>query len=418
MLSVDEALENILSHFHPLQPEPVPIALALGRVLAQDIQAGLDLPPFDNSGMDGFAVRVEDVAFASRDHPVTLPVVADIPAGSAPTIHLQTGQAARILTGAPVPIGADAVVPVEDTDHYLPPQPDENVRTDIHVPREVAIYRAALPGEYIRRLGEDIRAGETVLKAGRLLRAADIGVAVALGYAEVMVFRRPVIAIISTGDELIEVDEPLEPGKIRDTNGYTITALAQKLGARAIRLGIARDRLDDVAAHFQRAVDIQADLIISTAGVSVGAYDVVKQAVEVNGALNFWKVNMRPGKPLVFGNIRNIPFFGLPGNPVSAMVTFDVFVRPALLRLCGRSSDTPLVYAELNEPMQGDGRRTYARVTLKRDGERLIASSTGNQGSNVLTSLVHADGLLIMPEGMTHAPAGTRLPVRVFAEDV
>jgi molybdopterin molybdotransferase len=255
-----------------------------------------------------------------------------------------------------------------------------------------------------------------VLHSGRVLRATDLGVLAGLGILKVKVIRRPVVAILSTGDELLGADQPLAPGKIRDANGYAIAALAMSLGARVLRLGIARDTADDVRARFQRAVDVHADLIISTAGVSVGAYDVVKTVVESLGALDFWQVNMRPGKPLAFGNIDSIPFVGLPGNPVSAVVTFDVFVRPAIEKMAGRPWEAALSEAEVGEPLRSDGRRTYTRVTLRRVEGRLIAYSTGNQSSGVLTSLVYADGLLIIPEGMTDIPAGTRLPVRLFSE--
>lgn len=418
MLSVDEALDKILAHFTPLLPERIPAGQALGRVLAQDVIAGHDLPPFANSSMDGYAVRAADVAAAGADHPVRLAVVADIPAGRWSETPIGPGQAARIMTGAAMPPGTDAVVPVEQTDD----PPGKFSGTSRPAPAEIGIMAAVETGGYVRPAGEDVRAGQTVLRAGRKLRAADLGVLAGLGQPTVEVVRRPVIAILSTGDEVLEIDQPLTPGKIHDANGYTLTALAEGLGAQAVRLGIAPDVLDTVIGHLQRAATLGADLILSSAGVSVGEYDVVKAAIQSLGALDFWKINMRPGKPLAFGQVQGIPFVGLPGNPVSAMVTFDVFVRPAILKMAGLPTEAPTQVAELAEPLSHfgplDGRRTYARVTLERVGNRMLARSTGSQSSGVLSSLVQADGLLIIPEGMTAADAGTSLPVRVFSESL
>jgi molybdopterin molybdotransferase len=414
MYSVDQALERILAAFERLPAERVMLDDALGRTLAADVRASEDLPPFANSSMDGYAVRAGDVAQAGRNHGVRLGVVSDIPAGTYSDRPIGRGEAARIMTGAPMPPGADAVVPVEQTD-----SPPERFQPGQAAPKAVQVYAAAAPGAYVRSAGEDVRAGQVVLRAGRHLRAADLGVLAGLGLGQVDVVRRPRVAIISTGDELLEVGESLTPGKIRDSNGYTITALARDLGAEAVRLGIARDSVADVLAHLEQALAFSANLIISTAGVSVGAFDVVKVAVEQLGALDFWKVNMRPGKPLVFGQVRGVPFAGLPGNPVSAMVTFDVFLRPAIRKMLGLTASVPTVEAELVEVMHSDGRRTYVRVTLARDGDRLLARSTGNQSSGVLTSLVQADGLLIIPEGTAgDIPAGTRLPVRLYGEDL
>jgi molybdopterin molybdotransferase len=415
MLAVDEALERVLAAFSRLPAETISLAEGLGRVLAQDVRAALDLPPFANSSMDGYAVRAADVASARRDSPVGLAVIADIPAGLAPQVTIGQGQAARIMTGAPMPAGADAVIPVEQTDDA--PGGVRGVdRIAVPPPPRVGIYAPGAPGDYVRAAGEDVKAGQVVLHEGRVLRAADLGVLAGLGVARIQAIRLPVVAVLSTGDELLEVEEPLTPGKIRDTNSYTITALVQGLGARALRLGIARDTVADVETHLRQAVDARADLIISTAGVSVGSYDVVKSVVESLGALGFWKVNMRPGKPLAFGNVQGIPFLGLPGNPVSAMVSFDVFARPAILKMAGKSWQAPLAEAELASTLHSDGRQSYIRVTLERAGSRLIARSTGSQSSGVLTSLVNADGLLIVPAGMSEIRAGTRLPVRLFTE--
>lgn len=416
MLTVDEALERVLAAFSRLASETISIEDGLGRVLAQDVRAELDLPPFANSSMDGYAVRAADVANARPDAPVSLAVVADIPAGTAPQVTITAGHAARIMTGAPMPSGADAVVPLEQTD-----EAPDGVRREDRIatapPDRIHIYTPSAAGDYVRPIGEDVKAGQIVLREGRVLRAPDLGVLAGLGVPRIQVIRLPNVAILSTGDELLDVEQPLKPGKIHDTNGFTITALVQGLGAKAIRLGVARDTVQDVQAHLQQAIEARADLILSTAGVSVGAFDVVKTVVESQGALGFWKVKMRPGKPLAFGNVQGVPFLGLPGNPVSAMVSFDVFARPAILKMAGRSLQTATTEAEVANPMRSDGRQTYVRVRLERMNARLVAHSTGNQSSGVLTSLVNADGLLIVPEGMTEVAAGTRLPVRLFTED-
>jgi molybdopterin molybdotransferase len=412
MLSVDQALTNVLDAFQRLPAELIPIADGLGRVLAQNVVSAQALPPFPNSSMDGYAVRAADVAHASNTTPIQLAIVGDIPAGVVPSLTVGAGQAARIMTGAMMPDGADTVVPIEQTDHASFRSGDAPAAPLI----TVNILKGSRAGDYVRPVGEDIAAGAVVLRSGRVLRAADLGVLAGLGITQIEVIRRPLVAVLSTGDELLTADQPLEAGKIRDMNGYTITALAQGLGARAVFLGIARDTDADVRAKLQQAVDMHADVIISTAGVSVGAFDVVKSVIESMGSLGFWKVNMRPGKPLAFGAVQSIPFLGLPGNPVSAMVSFEVFARPAILKLAGKAYQADMSEAELAEPMQSDGRRTYMRVTLERNSGSLIAHSTGTQSSGALSSLVAADGLMIIPEGVTDIPAGTRLAVRVFAD--
>jgi molybdopterin molybdotransferase len=405
MLSVAEARARILEHFHPLPTETIPLALAAGRVLAEDVIAAQPVPPFANSSMDGYAVRLRDVAAASREQPVRLAVSGDIPAGAPIPPPLAQGTAARIMTGAPVPEGAEAVVPVEDTD-------DRRDHSGAPPPAAIRVFKNASAGANIRPIGQDVRAGQVVMSAGTVLRPAEVGVLAALGRAHVRAHRRPVVAILSTGDELCEVEAEPRPGQIRDTNSYTLSAAVEQYGGRALRLGIARDRAEDVRAKLLGAAERGADLILSSAGVSVGAYDVVKEVVEAEGALDFWRVRMRPGKPVAFGNLRGIPFFGLPGNPVSALVSFEVFVRPALLKMAGhRQLEKPALRAALLEPMRSDGRESYLRVVVERRGEGYAARSTGDQGSAVLTSLVKANGLLIVPEGVTEVKAGEVLPV-------
>lgn len=412
MYSVDEALARILEIFSPLPAERIRLEDAYGRILAESIEAAHDLPPFPNSALDGYAVRAAEVAAANPESPVRLPVSGDIPAGSLPHMPLPIQTAMRIMTGAPLPEGADAIVPVEQTD-------DSPSRFEVNstLPESVLIRAAVRVGNGVRQAGEDVRLGQVVLRAGRRLRAADLGVLAGLGMAQVPVVRRPVVAVLSTGDELLPPHMPLMAGKIHDMNGVALCALVQAIGGVARFMGIATDSVEAVYSRLEAAAD--ADMIISTAGVSVGTLDVVKEAVTRRGTLSLWRVNLRPGKPLAFGDFGGVPFFGLPGNPVSALVTFDIFVRPVLLKLLGvPPSATPLQTAEVGEVMHSDGRRTYARVKLTRQAERLIAFSTGTQSSGAISSLVNADGLLIIPEGMTEVPIGTRLPVRLFDQDM
>ena len=400
LLSVDQARERILSHFQPVTTETLPLTGCSNRVLARDISAPNDLPPFDNSSMDGFAVRAGDVAQATTDSPRSLRVVADIPAGSQPTISLAAGEAARIMTGAPVPAGADAVIPVEDTGFN-----DRDAGTP--APDEVQIFRPAKPGWNIRPRGMDILSGEIVLQKGRLLKPQDLGLLAMLGFANVPVFRKPRVALFSSGDELLPPEAPLEEGKIRDSNSYTLAALLEAAGAQVIRLGVARDNYDSVKALLEKAADLQIDLILSSAGVSVGAFDFVKQVIESNGSMDFWRVNMRPGKPVAFGDYKNIPIIGLPGNPVSAFVGFEVFVRPTLGQLSGLGGGSrQTVRVRCAEQIDSDGRESYLRAEVQEENGSLVAHLTGHQGSGNLHSLVQANALLIIPAGVKCVPAG------------
>jgi molybdopterin molybdotransferase len=403
LLNVDTALNEILNEVTTPIQAPLATEHALGRVLAEDITAAVDLPPFRNASMDGYAVRSADV----HTSPVSLRVVMDLPAGTAPTRALKAGEAARIMTGAPVPDEADAVIPVEQTDADW---------SDSHSPERVEIRTAATAGQNIRPVGENIQRGTRVLRRGTVLRPQDIGMLVSLGEAQVHVYRKPKVVVLGTGDELVGITDPLTPGKIRDSNSYTIAALVDENGGEAVRLPPAKDTLESVRALFQEALSHEPDTIVSTAGVSVGQYDVVRTVLDEFGEVGFWRVNVRPGKPLAFGSIQGVPFFGLPGNPVSAMVTFDIFVRPALCKLAGLPDNTVTETAVTGEEMTSDGRRTYVRVKLARQNKRLIATTTGTQSSGALMSMVLADGLLIIPEGETHIPAGTELPVRLLRQ--
>jgi len=400
LLSVDEARTRILTHFQPIGAETLPLAKCTRRVLASDIRANHDLPSFDNSSMDGFAVIAADLAKTAPASPCTLDVVADIPAGTHPEVTLLPGQAARIMTGAPLPAGADAVIPVEDTDFHqrAPGAP---------APRTVAIYQPVKPGDSVRLRGADVYAGQTVLPAGHRLRPQDLGLLAMLGVAQVYVYRKPRVALLSSGDELIPVDAPLRPGKIRDSNTYTLSALVEESGAEVLSLGIAADRREAVEALLESAASQEADLILSSAGVSVGAFDFIKSVVEARGKLGFWRVNMRPGKPLAFGEYRGIPFIGLPGNPVSAFVGFEVFARPALERLSGlEATARPRVRVRLAEPVESDGRESYLRAEVYEQGGVLSARLAGHQGSGNLLSIVQGNALLILPAGVKSLAAG------------
>lgn len=403
--SVDDALGVVLNSVTPLSSETIPLYGALNRVLAEDIIANENLPPFANSSMDGYAVRAADTTGANTEHPIRLSVIMDIPAGSAPTDTLLNGQAARIMTGAPVPDGADAIIPVENTDGTWSGENNTPLAT------HVKIYAAAKLGDNIRLVGENVAVGQRVLSSGRVLQPQDLGILAALGQAAIPVIRQPHVAILSSGDELVGVDQPLTPGKIRDVNSYTLAGLVHTAGGIPIVLPTAHDTLDDIRALFHNALEQQPDLIVSSAGVSVGAADLIRAVLAELGEVNFWRINLRPGKPLAYGHLRKIPFFGLPGNPVSAMVTFEVFVRPVLLRMAGRTHDPKIISAVIDKPIRSDGRRSYVRVTLSEEHGQWIARETGTQSSGALMSMVLADGLLVIPENLGEVPAGTALNV-------
>jgi molybdopterin molybdotransferase len=407
MISVDEALEYVLKHFEPLEPEEVEILDALDRVLAEDIYSDMDIPPFDNSAMDGYAVRAADTVGASPEAPVTLRVIADLAAGHTTDLVVEPGTAIRIMTGAPLPAGADAVVRFEET--------SEGLRADERRDDRIKIFTEVVVGENVRPAGEDICKGELVLSKGTILRPQEIGVLASLGRAKVWVIRRPRVAILATGDELVGIDEPLAPGKIRNSNEYSNAALVRRYGGIPIRLGIARDDVEELRAKIREGLAQKVDLFLTSAGVSVGDYDVVKDVLGAEGEMHFWQVCMKPGKPLAFGEIQGVPLLGLPGNPVSAMVSFEQFARPAILKMLGKTRlRKPTVEAILEQDVESSGRRNFKRAMItKRDGE-YYASVTGPQGSGVLTSMVRANGLAIIPEGIRHMKAGERVTVQML----
>jgi len=407
MISVDEALEYVLKHFEPLEPEEVEILDALGRVLAEGVYSDMEIPPFDNSAMDGYAVRAGDTAEANPDAPVTLQVIGNLAAGYTTELVVEPGTAIRIMTGAPLPAGADAVVRFEET--------SEGLSAGERVGNQVAVFNQVVIRENVRLAGEDIREGELALAEGTILRAQEIGVLASLGRARVRVIRRPRVAILATGDELVAIDQPLTPGKIRNSNEYSNAVLVQRYGGIPVRLGMARDDVDELTAKIRVGLAQRVDLFLTSAGVSVGDYDVVKDVLSAEGEMHFWQVRMKPGKPLAFGVIQGVPILGLPGNPVSAMVSFEQFARPAILKMLGKTRlRKPTVEAILEEDVESSGRRNFKRAVItKRDGE-YYASVAGPQGSGILMSMVKANGLVIIPEDIRHKRAGERVTVQML----
>jgi len=397
MLSVEEALEKILNEIDTLEEESVPILESLGQVLAEDIKSDINVPPLDNSAMDGYAVRSGDTTGASEKTPVFLRVIDTVMAGSISGHEVVPGTAVRIMTGAPVPGGADSVVQFENTDEEKrkASAPDEPVV-------RVGILSEARPGLNIRKAGEDIARGTVALKKGNIIRAAEIGLMASLGYGQVKAIRRPVVAILSTGNELVEVDKPLTEGKIHDSNGYSIASLVRRYGCVPKMLGIARDEEASLVSKLKQAQD--ADILLTTGGVSMGDYDMVKDILARDGEMVFWKVRVKPGKPLAFGKIKgkdkSIPHLGLPGNAVSCMVSFELFVRPALLKMMGKKNlAKPTIEAILEDTVKNDaGRRIYDRAIIERRNGYYYARLTGPQGSGILNSMRLANGLVLIPE--------------------
>lgn len=412
MLDVEEALERILAYFEPLPAVDVPLLDALGQVLAEPLIAQISIPPLDNSAMDGYALRAADITHAGGESPVELQVIGSIPAGTVSDQVVKRGTALRIMTGAPVPEGADTVVAFEDTDEVE--RRDSGSSMDA-----VGVKLAAGPGENIRSAGEDVQRGSTVLDAGTALRAAELGVAASLGMKTVPVIRRPVIAVLATGDELLEPGEPHQPGKIYNSNNFSVAASVKTCGAIALVIGVARDTESSVEEALARALD--ADMVITTAGVSKGDYDFVKDVLAKRGEIALWSVRMRPAKPLAFGALdardgRRVPHLGLPGNPVSALVAFEQFARPAIRKMMGKEmAPIPTVRAVLDDPISNfDGRRVYARVIVYRENGQYRARSTGNQSSGVLTSMARANGLAICPDDRARLEAGETATVQML----
>ncbi|HXG04335.1 MAG TPA: gephyrin-like molybdotransferase Glp [Candidatus Binatia bacterium] len=395
MLTVEEAREQMLAHARQLEPEHVDIRAALGRVLAEPIVSRRVIPPWPNSSMDGYAVRAADTTPA----PVVLTVTGRVAAGMLSETPVGAGQAVRIFTGAPLPPGADAVVPQEEVD-----ADGDRIR----------IRRAVEPGAHVRPRGEDVQLGDRVLEPGRRLGAAEIGLLATLGHSPVLVYRRPRVAVLSNGNELVDLGSEPGPGQIPNTNTYSLAAQVLEAGGEPLNLGVAPDDLGAIEARlgWGRA----ADVLVTSAGVSVGELDLLREALSRAGAtLHLWQVAMRPGKPITFGTLGEQLVFGLPGNPVSAMVTFELFVRPVLLKMSGLERlDRPRVTARAVGSIANPGRRRgYLRVSLGRDAGGYTARLTGDQGSAILRSMVLADGLAVVPGG-TVIPDGEPVEVIVL----
>jgi len=396
VLTVEDALEQILSRIEPLGIERVDVMGALGRVLAEAIVSRATIPPWPNSAMDGYALRAQD----TRGEPVELAVVDRIIAGAMPSRPLRAGESMRIFTGAPLPEGADAVVPQED------------VAADGD---RVTVRGRIASGACVRPAGEDVRAGDVVVEPGRTIGAAEVGLLATLGYSQVRVYRRPRVAILSTGNELADLGTQPGPAQIPNTNTYSLMAQVIEAGADPVNLGVAPDQLEAIAERVRWGF-ASADVLVSSAGVSVGDLDLVREALERSGAeLHLWQVSMRPGKPITFGTREGRPVFGLPGNPVSAMVTFELFVRPALRRMLGAHAiERPRLRARALQPIANPGsRRGYLRVTLEESAAGYGARLTGDQGSAILRSMVLADGLAVVAPDTTIA-AGEPVDVIVL----
>ncbi len=414
MLPVEDAADRILSFCQRLPTETKPIVDAVGQVLACDISAPFDIPPHDNTAMDGYAVQAASTDGASDANPIRLGVIGELAAGYLFDRAVGPGEAVRIMTGAPMPNGADTIVPFEETDEQGLRAPGQ----EHAVIEDVGILKAAAPGNNIRRRGEDVRAGQQVLDAGTVLRGPQVAVLASLGVGDVEVVRRPRVAILSTGDELLTPGDPPAAGKIYDSNSYGLSALVSQHGGIPQRFGIAQDTIPALTAKINEALET-CDLVITSAGVSRGDFDVVKEVLAREGAIDFWTVKMKPGKPLAFGEFaapggRRVPHIGLPGNPVSSLLAFELFGRLAIYRMMGRAPQPrPIIRAIADEDIVNtDWRRVYARAIVDQDAEgRWHARLTGPQGSGVLTSMALANGYAVCPEDRERVHAGEECDV-------
>jgi molybdopterin molybdotransferase len=406
-LSAAEAAGRILADVRRQPALRVPLDDALGSVLAEDIVSRLDIPAWTNSAMDGYAARGEDVRGASEKNPVRLRVVEHLPAGHFPTRAIGRGECARIFTGAPLPEGSDSVIRQEDTDGEA---------------ETVTIVKDRDVGVNIRRVGEDIRKGSTVLLEGTELGAAPLGVLASLAVAHPLVYRRPRVAVLGSGDEIVDVDQPeeiLSGRKIASSNTHTLVALVRQAGGEPVNLGIAADTPASLREHLTRAMD--CDLLVTTAGISVGEHDYVRTVLEELGTeLRFWKLRMRPGAPVGFGLLAGMPWIGLPGNPVSTMVTFELFVRPAIRKMMGHGLPfRRTVPVRAAEPISVKPRlQHFLRGVVSQGSEGPEARLTGPQGSGILTSMVQANALLAIPEGQFETPAGARVQALILNDPV
>jgi molybdopterin molybdotransferase len=399
MIGVDEALDRILLCFRPLPSVDTPILAALGMVTSVDVVAPVDVPPFRNSAMDGYAVRAVDTSQV----PARLRVVGLVAAGSLPARAVEPGQALRIMTGAPMPEGADAVVRFEET--------DESTRASVDY---ITIGRPIQPHENVREAGEDIRAGRVVMSAGTVIRPADVGVLASLNMERVSVHRRPRVAILGTGNEVVDLGPELRPGQIRNSNSFTIAAAVRQCGGEPTLLGVARDSTEDLRAKLATAGS--PDLIITSGGVSIGDYDMVKDVLRAEGSIEIWQVRMKPGKPLAFGTFGDTVLLGLPGNPAAAYVSFEQFGRPAILTMLGRR-DVRLreIVATLTERLANPGRRRhFVRGVVTWTSNGCTVTSTGGHGSGVLTAAARANCFIVVPETREMVDEGSHVRVQLI----
>jgi molybdopterin molybdotransferase len=397
LLTVAQARDRILSRITVLNAEDVTLPKARGRVLAEDVRSDRDVPPFTNSAMDGYAVRAADTRSASAGKPVRLEVLGEIRAGVAPPTSVRASTALRIMTGGVMPEGADSVVRVEDT-----------AERDGLVEVRVAVE----PGTSVRGAGSDLRRSDVVAERGRVVTPGVIGVLASAGRTSVRVVRRPRVTVLTTGDELRDAGETLGPGQITNTNRYTLRAALEEAGAEVIDAGVARDERTELKDRFEATAD--TDLVVTTGGVSMGAYDLVRSLLEEQEAVDFWQVAIRPGKPLVFGAVHGVPLIGLPGNPVSTLVGVELFVRPAVLKMGGRTDlERPRLTAVTEDTLQNPPHlEQYFRGVARRVGDRVLVRLTGDQGSHVLRSMADANCLVVVPLGTGEVAAGN--PVEII----
>jgi molybdopterin molybdotransferase len=404
MITVEKALQSIFLNFYSLGLEKVNILDARARVIGEDVFATRNIPPADNSAMDGYAVRHIDTKGATRVNPLRLKVIEEIPAGKVPQKRLKKGEASRIMTGAIIPDTADAIVRQEDTKK---------------IGKTVIIYTSVKEGQDIRFAGEDVQKEDLIISKGSVVSPAQIGMLASLGRAFVSVYQKPRVAIIATGDELVDIENDPPPAKIVNSNSYSLAAQVMECGAIPLMLGIAKDKKSELQEKFKTA--LHADLIISSGGVSVGNFDIVKDIMgEIGNAMHFWQVAMKPGKPLAFGSIKGIPLFGLPGNSVSAMVSFEQFVRPYLLKMQGHTKIFRQTIKALSsqEIQKKKGVKHFIRAIVKKEKNQYVAAITGEQGSGILKSMVLANALIALKENETKVKKGDPVTVQLLDDSL
>ena len=420
LTSVEDAKRIILEHAIPLGAEQVPLRDAVGRVLAQDLTASTPLPPFDNSAMDGYALRASDTATAASEQPVILQVVGEVAAGHVFDRVLGSGEAVKIMTGAAVPAGADSVVMLEDarlrSDGH---QGQAECRTRAASGRgeQVEIFHPVAPGSHVRSAGEDIKAGEMALKTGTILHVQHLGLLAGLGYGAVAVSRRPSVAIVATGSELVDIDQPLSPGKIRNSNSLVLEALLRRIGVEPTDAGTVVDEQALIRQRLEEAA--RCDVILISGGVSVGAHDLVKRVLKELGMETLlWRVNMKPGKPLLVGRLRGNMVFGLPGNPISCVVGFLVFIAPFLRKAMGAQDfDEGMVCARLIQPLRKkEPKMQLFTACLREDQGTLVVTPTPQQGSGMLNSLAQANAFIVVPEEIMEVKSGECVEVLPIGE--